>query len=622
MLHRAFVIASCLLAISSCAVPVSEPLSVRVRWDLTGTSALPEDVTDVEIVSCLRPLQGEESCGTSTCSVNALTLNTPMDVPTCRPREGTEMYGTNPVLVRTGLPTYEELRFELRGKGAAGEVLYVGQAGPFMLADGERRFVDLQMYPLGRSALVPSAELSRFLHTATWLPDGRVLVAGGFSRALRADCDEELALPEAARCFELEASAEALAFEPSTGRLTPIRSAMLAARGGHTATALPDGRVLLAGGAPRAVLALVPQGAGQALMLFPRLADGSDGAFDHLELFDAFLDEAEDPERDGDPARGRFLGALGQRTPAPLNAPRFLHAAAPVPTAPNRVLLVGGMGGADSAATYEVFDANRAGGFGVYAGRNLLDTPRLAPSAVAVRSRVWIFGGAAASSNAQLAEIWTPSPTDPNGEIRAASEAGQFPSSASGGEEERPEYALLRPLVGPVAEGARALVIGWLGPRCEVGSTSPRFDDGAVPVELCGAPTGAATRSFTVNDTTGVAAPTPTRSRALGALAELRCFRPSRTERHLMATGGSSSASWIPQGNVDLFDGGLDSAGAARRTDAPISLVAPRFLHTSTGVPGFGVVTLGGITFGATFEQVVFQRAAEVVFVARPDDGC
>ncbi len=613
---------------SSCAVAPEEPLSMRVRWGLTGASTLPTDVTDVEIVTCVQPRQGAETCGSFTCSVNALSLETENDVPTCRPRLGTEMYGNDPVLVRTGLPIDEALRFELRGKGAAGELLYVGHAGPFVLTDGERRFVDLTMYEVARSASIPGVEVSRFLHTATPLPDGRVLVAGGFDRAQRlAECPAEPALPEGSRCFELQATDEALAFDPSSGTVTPIRAAMIAARAGHTATALPDGRVLLAGGAPRALLAMVPQGeaavGGYAMTVVPQRTDGSPGALDHFEVFDAFLDGQEDPERDGDLGRGRFLGAIGQSAPGPLNAPRFLHAAAVVPSNPSRVLLVGGLGGAESAATYEVFDADRTGGYGVYVGRNLLTIPRPAPGAIGLGDRVWIFGGAPAAGNADLAEVWMGSATDPNGAVTVATELGQFPSSAAGVAEDHPEYAFLRPLVASVNEGTRALVLGWYGPVCDPGASTPRFSDPALPGELCNSPGTTGTRSFTVNGASGLATSTMARPRAMGALAESGCFQPNRDERYLFATGGATNTSWVSQNNIDVFDGLVDGSGAAsRRTTPSLGLASPRLMHTSTGLPGLGVVSVGGITFTPSLDQVLFQRSVEVVFFPRPDEEC
>jgi hypothetical protein len=75
----------------------------------------------------------------------------------------------------------------------------------------------------------PELRVPRDTHTATLLADGRVLVAGGWTREGTPGLD----------------SAEV--YQPGTGRFEPVGS-MAAVRGGHTATLLPDGRVLVVGG--------------------------------------------------------------------------------------------------------------------------------------------------------------------------------------------------------------------------------------------------------------------------------------------------------------------------------------------------------------------------------------
>ena len=68
---------------------------------------------------------------------------------------------------------------------------------------------------------------ARWSHTATLLPDGRVLVTGSYINS-----------------GESRASAEL--YDPTSGRWTATGSMDLG-RDGHTATLLPDGRVLVAG---------------------------------------------------------------------------------------------------------------------------------------------------------------------------------------------------------------------------------------------------------------------------------------------------------------------------------------------------------------------------------------
>ena len=70
--------------------------------------------------------------------------------------------------------------------------------------------------------------VDRYLHTATLLPDGKVLVAGG-----RDSNDQTLASAEL--------------YDPATGTWTATAS-MTEARNGHIATLLVDGRVLVVGG--------------------------------------------------------------------------------------------------------------------------------------------------------------------------------------------------------------------------------------------------------------------------------------------------------------------------------------------------------------------------------------
>ena len=83
-----------------------------------------------------------------------------------------------------------------------------------------------------------SLATTRWAHTATLLPNGKVLVAGGIEQLLRVRHD---GFPQ----NSYMASAEL--YDPATGTWSKTGS-MATPRYGHTATLLPNGKVLVAGG--------------------------------------------------------------------------------------------------------------------------------------------------------------------------------------------------------------------------------------------------------------------------------------------------------------------------------------------------------------------------------------
>ena len=92
--------------------------------------------------------------------------------------------------------------------------------------------------PTGMFAATGAMTTPRFGHTATLLADGRVLIAGGYT-------DSWNPLPYPLNGHAVTGAAEL--YDPATGAFTPTGS-MTTPRAYHTATLLPDGRVLIASG--------------------------------------------------------------------------------------------------------------------------------------------------------------------------------------------------------------------------------------------------------------------------------------------------------------------------------------------------------------------------------------
>jgi N-acetylneuraminic acid mutarotase len=121
-----------------------------------------------------------------------------------------------------------------------GRVLVAGGAAIFTDGDvsGPDPLASAELFDprIGTWAATGSMTEDRLGHTATLLPDGTVLVAGGEGSFGSGD----------------PASAEL--YDPRNGSWT-VTGSMHAARAYHTATLLPDGRVLVAGGSVIGVLA-------------------------------------------------------------------------------------------------------------------------------------------------------------------------------------------------------------------------------------------------------------------------------------------------------------------------------------------------------------------------------
>jgi Kelch motif/Galactose oxidase, central domain len=261
------------------------------------------------------------------------------------------------------------------GTALISAVVANGPGGP---AGGPARANPLAPPPRGTLVATSAMQVSRAARSATALPDGRVLVAGGF--------------------LERGSSKGAEVYVPRTGRFAPLPP-MVTTRHSHTATPLPDGKVLIAGG----------YGEGNVTLAAAELFDPKTNAFtptgslhaaraDHVAIALAngtvlivgglgpgwtFLASAEVY----DPATGRFspTGSMA--------VPRESHAAARL--LDGRVLIVGGHNGQRRnltlLASAEVYDPAT----GAFGGAGAMRIRRHKHDAVLLPSgEVLISGGA------------------------------------------------------------------------------------------------------------------------------------------------------------------------------------------------------------------------------------
>ncbi|MFN7986789.1 MAG: kelch repeat-containing protein [Thermoanaerobaculia bacterium] len=338
----------------------------------------------------------------------------------------------------------------------------------------------------------------RYQHTATLLPGGKVLLAGGYGEGP-----------------SILASAEL--YEPVTGRIAPTGS-LTTARGRHTATLLPSGKVLVIGG-----------------------RDASGVVLSSAELYD--------------PATGSFT-ATGSLATARIN-----HTATLLPS--GRVLVAGGENGS-YVATAELYDPAANGGVGAFTSTGSLGTARSGHLATLLPSGKVLVAGGSNGSILTSAELYDPAG---NGGAGAFAVTGSFVNVHTG------HTATLLP-------SGKVLVVGGSGGTAELYDPAANGGVGAF------ASTGSLVTA---------------RSRHTASLL------PSG--KVLVAGGYAEDGQKASLATAELFDpaanGGVGAFAAAG------SLNAARDTHTSTLLPDGRVVFLGGEYLNSVTAQGWFVRVAE-----------
>ena len=214
-----------------------------------------------------------------------------------------------------------------------------------------------ELYDPGARTFAPTTgplATGRAGHTATLLPSGKVLVAGGYYWD---GADHYLASAEL--------------YDATANAFSSMTASLLTARAGQTATLLPSGKILLAGGCNTGT------------------TGNCTTSLDSAELFD--------PGGDGTFAAANVL----------LTTARFGHAATLLPS--GKVFLVGGRNGSSYAASAELYDPGTGGAIGPSGGG--LASARAGHTATLLPSgKVLLAGGAgAAYSTVATAELYDPS---------------------------------------------------------------------------------------------------------------------------------------------------------------------------------------------------------------------
>jgi hypothetical protein len=269
----------------------------------------------------------------------------------------------------------------------AGGFLYVNPNGSAV----DQASAELYDPSTGSFSATGSMTIARERHTATLLPDGRVLITGG----LRYDV--------ASRDTTSLVSAEL--YDPVSGTFTPTGN-MIDAQSSHTATLLNNGKVLISGG----------YGRGEVRA---ELYEPATGLFSRIDMASAFSQAA--PLLNGKIliAGGFYTSTATLYDPTTNTAdslgflarphPVLSHTATLLPT--GKVLIAGGATpesyGDDVLAHAELYDPSRE----TFETTDSLRAARAAHTATMLPGGLVLIAGGYGNQNGNIAELFNPSPT-------------------------------------------------------------------------------------------------------------------------------------------------------------------------------------------------------------------
>jgi hypothetical protein len=269
---------------------------------------------------------------------------------------------------------------------SSGQVLIAGGAAPNLTTPTAELYDPVS----GTFSSTGSMTAARQGFTATTLPSGKVLIAGGGG-----NCDSGCTYFSSAELYD-----------SVSGTFTPTGN-MTVAREYHTATLLPNGQVLIAGG-------VTPAGSSSQGLASTELYNPATGTFSSgptmsasRQSFTATLFSSGKVLLVG----GVVLASAdiydsGTNTITPtgsLNSPRYSHSASLLGN--GKILIAGGAGSAGTVSVAELYDPNS----GTFTTTGTLNEPRFGHTATALTSGQVLIAGGVAISAISSVEFYDPS---------------------------------------------------------------------------------------------------------------------------------------------------------------------------------------------------------------------